>query len=328
MSNQMLQWLEGFPGQIKHAAELGEGWKIEGIDKPSGVAFLGIGGSAIGATLVCDLFADWFTCPVAVQRGDTPPSWSEPGTLAVAISYSGETKETLASFQKALDQGAQCATISSGGTLAQYAEDHNQNHLIIPSGMAPRAALGYTSIPLIYLLREVGAISADLPDFEALVLLETVGLEWRDVTGPGVGIAQRLKRQLPIIVGGGLTAGIARRFQAQLAENSKALSLTFEIPEALHNLIETIGRQDIEAFRPIAVLLDDPDGSYEIRRLMNLTRETFQEAGIETVVIPTQGDSPIERIYSLVHKTDWISYHLAKIRGVDPVAIPMIKSLK
>ncbi len=329
MPDQMWHWLDDFPQQVEHAAQLAQNWDFKNTEKPAGIAFLGIGGSAIGATLITDLFADSFNCPVVVQRGDTPPSWLREGCLAVAVSYSGETRETLTSFQRALHMGATGITLSSGGTLAKLAQDGDLPHLIIPSGMAPRAALGYSSIPLIYLLQKMNAISADEFHVDALVrMLASIRVEWGETTGTGAGIARRLMKRLPIIVGAGLTTAVSRRFQAQLAENSKALSVTFEIPEALHNLVETLGRGDIESFRPIAVYLEDTESPEELRRLQKHVRATFQEAGIESVVITTEGTSPLERLFSVVHKIDWISYHLAILCGIDPIAIPVITAIK
>ncbi len=123
-------------------------------------------------------------------------------------------------------------------------------------------------------------------------------------------------------------AAAARRFQAQLAENAKTLSVVFEAPEALHNLVETLDPQSLESHRPIALYLDDPAGAESERRLMSGIREVCQEAGIEGIPIMSQGEAPLERLFSLIHKSDWISWHLAALKGTDPVEIPIITALK
>lgn len=329
MSDKMFTWLNDFHAQVQDAAELGKSWDINKIQPPENVVFLGIGGSAIGATLVCDLFREQFRCPVTVIRGDSPPAWLGKKSLAVAVSYSGETRETLAACCQGLKNGAQLASISSGGSLARLAEGNNSPHLLIPSGMAPRAALGYTSIPLIYLLQKTGVISEDAVDIKGLSRhLQTLRVEWSGETGPGPGVAQRMLRHLPLIVGGGLSAGVTRRFQAQLAENAKALSICFEVPEALHNLVETLDVRGIESLRPIAIFFEDSHAPESLRRLFTQLREYMLDTGIEVIPIHAEGDAPIIRLYGLVHKVDWISYHLAKIKGVDPVAIPIISAIK
>ena len=329
MPDQMWQWLDDFPRQMQRAAQLGENWDLSDLNQPQGIAFLGIGGSAIGATLICDLYREELSCPVAVSRGDQSPSWLQDGCLAVAISYSGETRETLTAFRRALSRGAQGASLSSGGSLARLAEEGKLPHLLIPAGMAPRAALGYTSLPLIFLLQKLGVIPVRDLDLDPLIRqLELLRVEWGDSTGTGVGAARRLLKRLPLIVGAGLTAGAARRLQAQLAENAKVISVCFEVPEALHNLIETLDPHAIEHFRPIAVYLEDPDAAETERILLKQVREAFQEAGIEGLPIHAEGETALSRLYTLIHKLDWISYHLAKLRAVDPVAIPTITSIK
>lgn len=329
MSDQMWKWLDDFPQQIQHAAQLGEAWDLSGVEPPRAVSFLGIGGSAIGATLVSDLYGANFSCPVVVSRGDQPPSWLKEGSLAVAISYSGETRETLTAFRRALEKGARGISVSSGGSLARLADERKLPHLLIPEGMAPRAALGYTSLPLIYMLQKLGVVPAVELELDSLIrFLQYLRVEWGDGAGTGAGVARRLLKRLPLIVGAGLTAGIAHRFQAQLAENAKAVSVLFEVPEALHNLVETLDMQSIEPFRPIAIYLDDPDAPEDMRFLLSQVREAFQEAGIEGIPIQAEGKTPLIRLYALIHKTDWISYHLAKLKGGDPVAIPIITSIK
>ncbi|MFH1735287.1 MAG: SIS domain-containing protein [bacterium] len=329
MHDQMWTWLNEFPQQMKHAAELGATWDAGLSNPPRAVVFLGIGGSAIGAATVTELFAQYFSCPVFVHRGVSPPAWVGEDCLAVAVSYSGNTSETLEAFQQTLDAGADGASISSGGKLAELAAARAIPHLMIPGGIMPRAALGYTSIPLIYLLQSAGAMkSAELPVQKLVAELTRLRADWSDRSGAGMGIARRILRRFPIVVGAGLTNSAARRFQAQLAENSKVLAQTFEIPEAMHNVIETLDLAALEPLRPIAVYLEDPQTPEELRILMSLARRSFQNAGVEGVILQTEGTEDLIRLYSLIHKLDWVSYHLAALRNVDPVGIPLIMGLK
>ncbi|RJP77926.1 MAG: hypothetical protein C4524_07410 [Candidatus Zixiibacteriota bacterium] len=328
MSDRMWEWLDGFPQQVSRAAEMSQNWDLA-LDPPANIAFLGIGGSAIGADLVCNLYRAELSRPAAVARGEAPPAWLGPDSLAVATSYSGETRETLAAFTRALDRGARGICISSGGTLMKLAWDRDLPRLQIPAGMAPRAALGYTSFPLIRVLQAAGAIPGQALELDNLLRpLNSLRLEWGNPDGPGAGVGRRLLRRLPIIVGLGFTSVAVRRCQAQLAENAKAMSVPFEVPEALHNLVETLDAAYLETFRPVALYLEDMEASEADKKVMKAVRETFQQAGVEGIPILTQGKTPLERLFTLIHKVDWISWHLAALKGVDPVAIPNIMGLK
>jgi glucose/mannose-6-phosphate isomerase len=329
MPDRMLSWLEDFPRQMVHAVGLAESWNFSLPAVPSSITFLGIGGSAIGADLICNLVRGELKIPTTVVRGEDTPAWFGPGALAVAVSYSGETRETLTAFSKALEAGAYGIAISSGGTLMRWCDEKGIPHLLIPSGMAPRAALGYSSFPLLKILQTTGAWPGNSPNKESLSrMLESLRIEWNETAGPGGGIGRRLLRRFPVIVGIGLSAAVAKRFQSQLAENAKALAVVFEIPEALHNLVETLDVSYLEALRPIAVYLDDIDAPPRERQMLKTVREAFQKTGLEGIPLLSQGDNHIERMYSLIYKSDWISYHLAKLRGVDPVEIPVITQIK
>ena len=315
MPDQMWKWLDAFPRQIEHAAQLGETWDLSGIQKPQNVVFLGIGGSAIGATLVCDLYKGKFSCPVMVSRGDQPPAWIDERSLAVAISYSGETQETLTAFRRSLESSAQGVSVSSGGNLAHLAEVHKLPHLVIPEGMAPRAALGYTSLPLIFLLQKIGVIPTEDLCIDSLIdLLDSLRDKWNVDTGPGAGDAQLIHQRLPIIIGGGLITPIVRRFQAQLAENAKTISILFEIPESLHNLVETLSKQNIDFLKPVIIELEDPQAPDTFRSLVETLREFIERTDFQYIRLYAEGNTPQERLYSLIYKTDWISYYLARIK--------------
>lgn len=73
MPDLMWQWLDSFPEQIRQAAHLAENWDLSGLKPPRSVTFLGIGGSAIGADLICGAFRNQFTFHVSVVRGDDSP---------------------------------------------------------------------------------------------------------------------------------------------------------------------------------------------------------------------------------------------------------------
>lgn len=218
----------------------------------------------------------------------------------------------------------------------RLADEKRLPYLQIPADMAPRAALGFTSLPLVRVLQASSALGDDEAEnpmspekVTALVrTLESLRVEWGDQTGPGVGVGRRILRRLPLIVAGGLAGTVARRFQAQLAENAKAVSVVAEIPEALHNLVEILDVNYIDTFRPIAVYLEDTEADEMNKIRMQKVRQNFQHRGVEGIPILSQGGTLLERVFSLVHKTDWISYHLAILKGIDPVAIPIITGLK
>jgi glucose/mannose-6-phosphate isomerase len=45
-------------------------------------------------------------------------------------------------------------------------------------------------------------------------------------------------------------------------------------------------------------------------------------------VIKPRGESELAKLFSLVHMGDYVTYHLANLRGVDPLDVSSIEALK
>ncbi|MBE3034038.1 MAG: hypothetical protein IMZ74_12690, partial [Actinobacteria bacterium] len=72
--------------------------------RPTGLVVCGMGGSAIGADLVLACLPG-LPVPAAVVRGYGLPAWVGRDALVVAVSYSGDTEETLTCVAEALERG-------------------------------------------------------------------------------------------------------------------------------------------------------------------------------------------------------------------------------
>ncbi len=52
------------------------------------------------------------------------------------------------------------------------------------------------------------------------------------------------------------------------------------------------------------------------------------EAGHRVRVVDMQGRSCLEKAMGSLLLADWVTYHVAQLRGLDPVAIPAIQEFK
>src|SRR5690606_10334988 len=84
------------------------------------VVVAGMGGSALAAQIV----GSWpgLDMPFEIVRNYELPPYVGKETLFIASSYSGNTEETLAALAQAEQEGAFIIILSSGGTLAEIAE--------------------------------------------------------------------------------------------------------------------------------------------------------------------------------------------------------------
>ena len=120
----------------------------------------GMGGSGIAG----DFAAAAATVPVTVHKGYGLPAWVESTRpLVVAVSYSGNTEEVLDAASHAGKLGLSVAWVASGGELAAAGEEAGWPGVTIPSGLPPRASLGYLVGAVMRLMAAAGA----LPDPES-----------------------------------------------------------------------------------------------------------------------------------------------------------------
>src|SRR3990167_3847886 len=97
-NSNMLKVLEEFPHQCRTALELTKGMSVSGkVDK---IVVAGMGGSAVGGDLLKSYMRD-SKIPVFVVKDYSLPGFVDENTLVFAVSYSGNTEETLSVFDAA-----------------------------------------------------------------------------------------------------------------------------------------------------------------------------------------------------------------------------------
>ena len=118
--------------------------------------------------------------PVEVIKDYGLPAFIKEGWLVVAISYSGNTEETMSAIGKALERNCEIMCISSGGKLTEIASEKNKCLVKVPGGFQPRGASGYLFFSTLLSLNEIGAISISKSDIdESLELLKQKALLYK-----------------------------------------------------------------------------------------------------------------------------------------------------
>ena len=116
--------------------------------------------------------------PYQVVRGYELPAWVSERTLVVAVSYSGNTEETLSCVERALPRGCRPVCVASGGRLAELAAQHGLPLVAVPAGLQPRASIGYLAMPVGAALEAAGlAPGFDEQVAEAIEVVAALGAE-------------------------------------------------------------------------------------------------------------------------------------------------------
>lgn len=333
--SNMLDLLSGFPTQCRHAVRIGELFSIpKPYRKVNNIVFSGLGGSAIGADLIRSYVIDDIKVPILVNRDYTLPKFVGKDTLFFACSYSGDTEETLSSYEEAKRRGAKIIALSSGGKLEAEAKDDGVPFISIPKGYPPRTALGYSFFPPLVVLSKFGFV----PDKEEDINEAISGMtNSRDhILSPQIkaskNYAKRLALELKdkyviVYAANRYIDSVVTRWRGQLAENSKALSSSHVLPEMNHN--EIVGwvfpKKLLKDF--VVVILRDKGEHPRVARRIEITKTIIKKKS-NIIEVRSKGNGLLSRIFYLIYFGDFVSFYLAILNGVDPTPVDTVTYLK
>lgn len=324
----MRELLLRFPEQLARA------WQLSvSVPDFERLIVCGMGGSAVGGDyLRVYLTHKRFPKPVFVIRGYELPPFADANTLIFAVSYSGNTEETLSCVAEAVERDCHWAALTSDGRLAELARAHGAPIIQIPKGMPPRTALGYLFLPMLKSLQcflDESAVETELTEaLDALKKLAARYAEAPEAENPAERLAHAWHGHIPIIYGShGLTDVVARRWKAQINENAEAPAFCNVVPELQHN--ELMGWEH-EPHRELFVytLLRDPDEHPQIKRRFELSRSFLEDQGSLVLEFSGEGEGLLARLLSLSYLGDWASFYLAILYARDPTPVPLIDTLK
>ena len=335
----MLDALCGWPEQLAAAHEAAARIDATALPEASNfdnIVVLGMGGSGIVGDVLVAVGTATLPMPIVVLKQYRTPAFVGSRTLAFAVSYSGDTEETLEMAQGALSSGATLVTMSCGGALGALADEHGALHLPCPTGIPmPRVALGAMVAPLFVTLFRMGL----LPEAHAGLVKAQQQLARRrdqcrpDVEGaanPARELARRIGRTIPLVYGaGGLGAVAAMRWKSAINENAKAPAFWNQYPELDHNEISGWGQHG-DVTRQLVTLVDLQHGleNPRLAKRSQATRALMEEAVAQIVEVQAEGEGRLAQLLDLIYVGDWTSVYLALDNDVDPGPIDAIDQLK
>lgn len=321
----MKQLVQDFPIQLKEALIIGQSHKfVTPTREFSNVVLTGLGGSGIAGSIVQNAVFGTMAVPFVVNKDYFLPRFVGKDSLVIASSYSGNTEETVMAMKEALKRKATVVCITSGGQMAELAKKKGIDLILLPAGMPPRACLGYSMTQVLFVLAHFGLI----PDSFLKEITASIKLlrgEAKSIAAEGKKLAKKLAGKTPIIYAGPDFEGVAVRFRQQINENGKMLAWHHVIPEMNHN--ELVGWRDKDKSRAVVFLRDEKD--YErVQARMEINKGVIKKYSPSISEVWTRGKSYWEKVYYLVHLTDWASVFLAEMHGVDATEVKVIDHLK
>src|SRR3989344_4405793 len=313
-SQNMLQAIKDFPNQCREALSLPKGLSIS--NEINNIVVAGMGGSAIGGDLLKVYLSDT-NIPVHVSRGYKLPSFVNENSLVFAVSYSGNTEETLSSLKDAKEKNAQIIGITSGGKLA----DECKKLIKIPFGVQPRAALGYLFFPMLGVLHNSKIARVKNEDVNEMLEI----LKHTDrFNEHAQKLAKNLKDKIPVIYSSEAFGAVAMRWKTQINENARLPAFYNVFSEMNHN--EIAGYEGMDR-KFAAVIIRDKHDNDRIKKRMDVCKEIL-EANVDVEEVETQGSSLLARMFSAIYLGDFVSYYLAMWNRVDPSPVDIIEDMK
>ncbi|MGC4057798.1 MAG: bifunctional phosphoglucose/phosphomannose isomerase [Chitinophagaceae bacterium] len=315
-----------FTTQMREALQIAGKYKfrVPKSTKFQNVILTGLGGSGIAGSIVQNYVFDKIKIPFVVNKDYFLPAFVGKESLVIVSSYSGNTEETIAALETAIKARATVVCITSGGKVAELAAKKGIDCIELPGGMPPRSCIGYSMIQVLRTFEHFGlckgVLAKDVP-----AAIELLDKEEKDIRRKAKTIAAKLLGKLPIIYAASDYEGMAVRFRQQLNENSKILTWHHAIPEMNHN--ELVGWRDKDPNKVVILLRNETDYD-RVQTRMEINKKIFKQYTPNIIEIQSKGASYFERVFYLIHLTDYVSTELAKLREVDATEVAVIDFLK
>lgn len=264
--------------------------------------------------------------PIIVHQNYGLPEQSNPDSLVVCISYSGNTEETLSAFQEACLKKSKIITMGTGGKLAEMAEKNGFPHIFVPVGFPPRIAIGYMFSALAKALSNLGA--AD--DITGSLLPLEENLIPENLEGTGKEFIDKLMDKIPLIYCSEKWEILGKIWKINFNETAEVPSFFSILPDLNHH--EMSGFTDHgphsnhKDFR--LLILSDPNDDSSILKRMRVTSELLGENEIYSNIISLEGKNVFEKMFSNIILSYWVSYYLASEYNIEPSTARLTEEFK
>lgn len=350
----MLRAVAGSGAQIRSALSVASEYGVAGVaedGRPRAVVVTGMGGSGISGDVMAAVAGVESPVPVLVHRGHGLPGWVGAADLVIAVSCSGTTEETLSAAEEAVRRGTRLLGVGAPDSpLAALVARGRGPYVPVVGPGQPRASLWLLATPLLVAGDALGLLTATPAQLSAAAdLLDTLAERARPSSesflNPAKSLAIALAGSIPVVWGSSPLAGVAAyRFACQLNENAKHPGIVGVLPEAGHNQVVALdgafgaaaAEADLFADRVSAeraaglhlVLLRDPAEHPQVALRRVAAVDVAEQRGVRVTQLEAEGESPVERLASLVGLADFATTYLALLLGIDPTPVGAINELK
>ncbi|OHB17324.1 MAG: hypothetical protein A2544_01560 [Candidatus Zambryskibacteria bacterium RIFOXYD2_FULL_43_10] len=302
--------------QLSFIPKLEGGLSRTKIARFDNVIIGGMGGSGLVARIL--FFLDP-TFPAWLHDDYHLPIKSEGKTLYVAVSYSGNTVETLSFAKEALEKQYPLVAITSGGVLLDWAVKKTVPHVLIPFGFEPRNAVLMMLKALLYVISREDLFPETKRD----------SIDIQKALEHGKEIGEKFEKKIPLVYSSRSNYALSYIWKIMLNETGKIPAFANYFPELTHNeaqgiIPETAG--PLAENLKVLLLLDKEDG-IELSREMSVFQDLISSRGVDVFAfnLPQGKVNQLLHVLSIAGAT---AGAIAELHGVDANTVPFIEQLK
>lgn len=316
--------INDFPKQFEAGFEIAKDIKIDGDFK--NIIFCGMGGSIIPAEILLlflDVSEDY---PQKVQfhihRDYDLPRWASKDCLAICISWSGNTKETLSSYTEAAQRGLPLLVMTKGGRIMELAQKDGTPLILLPQeNIPPRMGVGYMFSALYAVLAGNGFIESGA---DSVKNLKTLNPE--DLNDKARKLAEKILNKTPLIYSSHQWRNLSAFWKIFFNENAKVHAFWNGFPSLVHQELAGFNEADREKF--FVLLLKDKDDDVRHLELFEKLNAVLNNLGYGHETVEIEGGGSLEKIINNYLLAALTSMYLAQLRGVDPAEAEIIEKFK
>ena len=338
--SNMFEVLKKFPNQIEDASNIGHSFLgfQEDIESKKFLV-LGMGGSAIGGDLLKSFLSpfDGFDIEIQTIRGYNIPKYFNSNVNVIASSYSGGTEETISSFKEAISRKMNSVCITTGGKIKEIADEYDVPVISIPEGYQPRCAVGYSFIPMLYVILHSGLLNDTIIKrieheiYESIELLKEKSEQYSklDENNPALALARKIKGSIPVVYSSyEIMDSVNTRWVRQIQENAKHLAYSGFLPEMNHNEVNSFFNPQDFVNNISLIMLRDELEHERIKIRFDALKVLLEKEVKNVIEVRSNTKTLLARIFDNLYLGDWVSYYLAILNDTDPTPIPKISKLK
>ena len=286
--SNMRKVIMDFPKQFPVGLDMTKDVKVVGDFNQ--LIFCGMGGSALPASILkmLSIFYEW-PINIKIHRTYGLPSRVSPRALVFAVSFSGNTEETISSYEEAKKRNLTTIGIATGGKLTELCKKNKTPFVKLPAEkIQPRSAIGYQFAAIIKVLSNSNIIT----DLDKDISTISKMLKSEILEKQGKELAKRIKGKIPVIYASDKYRALAQIWKINFNENSKSPAFWNYFPEVNHAETEGMSHElececqecKDEPIFQILILKDDDDHP-RIKKRMDLTAKIAKETGLKADII-------------------------------------------